>query len=197
MGEDLFWAIRGGGGNTFGIVLAWKLKLVPVPPVLTVFTVNKNLEQNATKIFHRCQVGKKTVQASFKAMFLGGVDELIPLIQHKFPGLGLAKENCTEMSWIESVLHFGELPIQPVDILLNRNVPRSSLKAKTDFVKEPIPETGTEGFMSMFLEEEADIAITMIVALGGKMYEIPENKIPFPNKVGNLFIAIYIAAMAE
>ncbi|KAA3463344.1 cannabidiolic acid synthase-like [Gossypium australe] len=52
---DLFWAIRGGGGNTFGIVLAWKLKLVPVPPVVTVFTVNKNLEQNATKIFHRWQ----------------------------------------------------------------------------------------------------------------------------------------------
>ncbi|CAN1840629.1 O-acetylstemmadenine oxidase [Linum perenne] len=24
MGEDLFWAIRGGGGNTFGIVVAWK-----------------------------------------------------------------------------------------------------------------------------------------------------------------------------
>ncbi|MBA0751110.1 hypothetical protein Gogos_002474 [Gossypium gossypioides] len=179
MGEDLFWAIRGGGGNTFGIVLARKINLV----------------------------GKKTVEASFKAMFLAGVDELIPLIQHKFPELGLAKENCTEMSWIESVLHFGELPIQPVDILLNRNVPRSSLKAKTDFVKEPIPETGIEGFMSMFLEEEAaetgiegfmsmfpeeeaDIAITMIVASGGKMDEIPENKIPFPNRAGNLFVAM-------
>ncbi|CAN1127702.1 Berberine bridge enzyme-like 27 [Linum perenne] len=26
LGEDVFWAIRGGGGNTFGIVAAWKLK---------------------------------------------------------------------------------------------------------------------------------------------------------------------------
>nr|XP_012466379.1 unnamed protein product [Gossypium raimondii] len=33
MGEDLFWAIRGGGGNTFGVVVAWKIKLVAVPPV--------------------------------------------------------------------------------------------------------------------------------------------------------------------
>ncbi|KAL8507356.1 hypothetical protein ACS0TY_018051 [Phlomoides rotata] len=29
MGEDLFWAIRGGGGASFGIILSWKLRLVP------------------------------------------------------------------------------------------------------------------------------------------------------------------------
>ncbi|KAI3501949.1 hypothetical protein L1887_29978 [Cichorium endivia] len=26
MGKDLFWAIRGGGASSFGIVLAWKLR---------------------------------------------------------------------------------------------------------------------------------------------------------------------------
>jgi hypothetical protein len=26
MGEDLFWAIRGGGGASFGIILSWKIK---------------------------------------------------------------------------------------------------------------------------------------------------------------------------
>ena len=28
MGEELFWAIRGGGASSFGIVLAWKLRLI-------------------------------------------------------------------------------------------------------------------------------------------------------------------------
>jgi len=32
MGEDLFWAIGGGGGASFGVIVAWKIKLVPVPP---------------------------------------------------------------------------------------------------------------------------------------------------------------------
>ncbi|TYI11451.1 hypothetical protein ES332_A09G208800v1 [Gossypium tomentosum] len=216
MGEDVFWAIRGGGGNTFGIVLAWKLKLVPVPAVVTVFTVNKNLEQNATKIFHRwqyiahklpddlfmnvwitkvnsSQVGTKTVQATFRGMLLGGVDELITLIQDKFPELGLAEENCNEMSWIESVLYFGGLPLQSVDILLDKNaLPTLSLKAKSDYVKEPIPESGIEGLMSMFLEEEADNAVAMIPAFGGKMDEIPENELPYPHRAGNLFEATYI-----
>ncbi|KAK9099408.1 hypothetical protein Syun_026453 [Stephania yunnanensis] len=31
MGEDLFWAIRGGGVTSFGVLLAWKIELVPVP----------------------------------------------------------------------------------------------------------------------------------------------------------------------
>ena len=55
MGEDLFWAIRGGGGGSFGIVLAWKLKLVPVPPTVTSFAAYRSLDQNATDLVHRWQ----------------------------------------------------------------------------------------------------------------------------------------------
>jgi len=55
MGEDHFWAIRGGGGASFGIILWWKIKLVPVPPTVTVFTVTKNLTQSATEILYKWQ----------------------------------------------------------------------------------------------------------------------------------------------
>ncbi|XWS48425.1 hypothetical protein CRYUN_Cryun13aG0075500 [Craigia yunnanensis] len=112
MGEDLFWAIRGGGGGSFGIVLAWKLNLVPVPVTMTVFTVRRTLEQNAIKLINRwqyvahklpdgmysslalnrvnsSQYGTKTVLASFRSLFLGGIDELVALMQERFPELGL------------------------------------------------------------------------------------------------------------
>ena len=39
MGEDLFWAILVGGGASFGVIIAWKIKLVTVPQTVTVFTV--------------------------------------------------------------------------------------------------------------------------------------------------------------
>lgn len=55
MGEDLFWAIRGGGGGSFGIVLAWKLKLVPVPAIVTSFTAFRSWGPNSTKLVHRWQ----------------------------------------------------------------------------------------------------------------------------------------------
>ncbi|XWS13317.1 hypothetical protein CRYUN_Cryun36dG0027200 [Craigia yunnanensis] len=122
MGEYLFWAIRGGGGGSFGIVLAWKVKLVPVPATVTVFTIDKTLEQNATKLIHRWQYvahkfpddifsavsltkvnnssedRKKTILATFISVFLGGIDELVPLMQERFPKLGLVREDCIEMS---------------------------------------------------------------------------------------------------
>ncbi|KAL7241869.1 hypothetical protein ACSBR1_014445 [Camellia fascicularis] len=44
MGEDLFWAIRGGGGASFGVILSWKVKLVVVPSTVTVFTLDRTLE---------------------------------------------------------------------------------------------------------------------------------------------------------
>nr|POE51980.1 isoform 2 of berberine bridge enzyme-like 28 [Quercus suber] len=103
MGEDLFWAIRGGGGGSFGVIVAWKIQKVPVPSNVTVFTVKKNLEQNATEILYRWQCvadkldtdlfirvvltgvnssreGNRTVQASFNSLYLGGKDKLLLLI---------------------------------------------------------------------------------------------------------------------
>ncbi|CAN0906688.1 Berberine bridge enzyme-like Cyn d 4 [Linum grandiflorum] len=45
MGEDVFWAIRGGGGNTYGIVVSWKLNLQRVADklsdeILILLTIN-------------------------------------------------------------------------------------------------------------------------------------------------------------
>ena len=47
MGEDLFWAIRGGGGESFGVVVSWKLRLVKVPSTVTVLRISRTLEQGA------------------------------------------------------------------------------------------------------------------------------------------------------
>ena len=127
MEEGLFWAIRGGGGASFGVILSWKIKLVRVPPTVSTFNIKKTLEQDATKLVNKWQfisdklhedlfirvinqnVGngtQKTVQASFNSLFLGGVDKLVPLMNESFPELGLQVENCTEMNWIQSILFF-------------------------------------------------------------------------------------------
>ncbi|CAN1821214.1 Berberine bridge enzyme-like D-1, partial [Linum perenne] len=55
MGEDLFWAIRGGGGASFGVILSWKLELVSVPQTVTVFSVAMTLKQNGSKINRTAQ----------------------------------------------------------------------------------------------------------------------------------------------
>lgn len=55
MGEDLFWAIRGGGGGSFGIVVAWKVKLVPVPATVTICQTHRTLEEEALKLIYGWQ----------------------------------------------------------------------------------------------------------------------------------------------
>ncbi|MBA0881244.1 hypothetical protein Goshw_005123, partial [Gossypium schwendimanii] len=226
MEEDLFWAIRGGGGGTFGIVLAWKLKLVAVPANVTVFTVRKTLEQNATKLVHRWQSiahkfpkemypsiaiarvnsnedeEKMTIQASFTSMFLGSIEELIPLMEEKFPELGLVKEDCLEMSWAESNLYTSLYILRsPSETLLNRNqkssISKTFFKAKSDFVKQPIPEPAFEGLWSKFYEDEAKSASMLFVGFGGKMDEILETEYPYPHRAGNLYTILYTVDWEE
>ena len=131
-------------------------------------------------------------------MFLGGVDKLFPLIQDGFPELGLVKENCIEMSWVESVLYFGGVSRKRLDILLYRNaLPNLFFKGKSDYVKEPIPESGFEGIWSKFFEKEAEASFMMMVAFGGKMDAIPETELPYSHRVGNLFQTSYLVGWTK
>ncbi|KAH6800461.1 hypothetical protein C2S52_000925 [Perilla frutescens var. hirtella] len=219
MGEDVFWAIRGGGGASFGVIVAWKIRLVDVPESVTVFTVHRTLEQNATQLVHRWQYvapkldkdlyisiylyrvnssqeGKKTtIQATFFSLFLGGVDRLLRLMQESFPELGLVREDCSQMSWVESTIYISQAPVlpplqkEPLEVLLNRTVSnQNQFKGKSDYVQTPIPELGLEGIVRLLYEPEADDGFVYMVPYGGRMDEVSESATPFPHRAGNLYM---------
>ncbi|CAI9117045.1 OLC1v1018357C1 [Oldenlandia corymbosa var. corymbosa] len=210
MGEDMFWAIRGGGGASFGIILEYKINLVYVPSTVTVFTVNRTLEQNATKLVHLWQTiapkfdrdlfiriiirqttqeGKITVQAAFNSIYLGRADKLLRIMKQSFPELGLRKEDCKEMRWIEAALYFSDLPSgSTVNDLPRRDpYPKTYYKAKSDYVVEPLSETALVGIWKLFKEPRAELAQMILAPYGGIMEEIPESEIPFPHRAGNLY----------
>lgn len=211
MGEDLFWALRGGGGASFAVILAWKVKLVPVPPVVTVFTVAKTLEQGGTKILHKWQQiadkidedlfirviiqpadsskkGERTIQTLYNALFLGKAERLIQLMGESFPELGLTTKDCTEMSWIQSVLYIAGFPANtpPETLLQGKSLFKNFFKAKSDFVREPIPEEGLEGLWKKLLEEDSPLMI--FNPFGGQMSNISESETPFPHRNGVVYM---------
>ncbi|KAE8694261.1 FAD-binding Berberine family protein [Hibiscus syriacus] len=134
-------------------------------------------------------------EANFIAFFLGTTDELLPLMEQRFPELGLTIQDCTEMSWIESILYNNGIQNQPLEILLNRTY-RSPIntpyyKIKSDYVKEPISETGLNGLFSRLTDEVATSTVILFFAYGGIMNRISEDATPFPHRAGNLFKICY------
>lgn len=211
MGEDLFWAIRGGGGASFGVILSYKVKLVRVPEIVTVFRVERTLEENGTELVYKwqqvadklhedifirlimtvvnsTQTGEKTIRASFFCLFLGESDRLLTLMNESFPELGLQKTDCTETSWVRSTLYWYDFPLATTatDVLLDRTPSvLTYLKRKSDYVKEPILKKGLERIWKKMIELEKPVLT--FNPYGGKMAEILPSETPFPHRAGNLY----------
>ncbi|KAE8664581.1 FAD-binding and BBE domain-containing protein [Hibiscus syriacus] len=219
MGEDVFWAIRGGGTTSFGIILSWRVKLVRVPPRVTVFTVQRTLEQGATELAYRWQQvapklpkdlyirlqpqpinngrNNKTVRVSFIGHFLGQTNRLMQLMNTSFPELGLQRSDCLEMSWVESTVYWAEFPDGTnIDVLLDRvQVNRSFSKSKSDYYKAVIPRQGLETLWEALMNIE-DIFVQMN-PYGGRMEEISDTETAFAHREGNLFMVLYGVTWSE
>nr|XP_043615814.1 tetrahydrocannabinolic acid synthase-like [Erigeron canadensis] len=212
MGEDLFWAIRGGGASSFGIVLAWKLRLVPVPELVTVFSVNKTLEEGATEIVHKFQyaipngdrnlsirvgmintfIGNTTMQTitvMFQGLYLGRIDTLLPLMHQTLPELNLTREHCEEMTMAQSSIVFNGLPSDtPLEFLRSRVTTLTrSTKSKLDYVRTPIPIHGLNKIWTKFFENEVGTGILFMHPFGGRNDKISETAIPYPHRAGVLY----------
>ncbi|KAL4581011.1 hypothetical protein LXL04_017217 [Taraxacum kok-saghyz] len=210
MGEDLFWAIRGGGASSFGIVLAWKLRLVSVSEKVTVFILNKTLEEGATEIFHKYQyvaptidrnlhirtqvfaeyIGnttKKTIRIMFEGIYQGTSDTLLPLLNKKFPELGVTRDLCEEIRMVQSTLVFWGLPSSTsTEILTNRSaIAKINNKSKSDYVRTPISIRGLRKIWRKLMEND-ESAFLMINPFGGRMADFSETSIPYPHRAGVL-----------
>lgn len=221
MGEDLFWAIRGGGGASFGVVLSYKIKLVPVPETVTIFRAERLLDQNATDIVYQWQFvapktdndlfmrmllqpvtrnKRKTARASIVALYLGDSASLVSLLGKEFPELGLKKQDCTEMSWIESVVWWWEGTnangTSSPNVLLDRDLDDADfLKRKSDYVQTPISKDGLEWLWKKLIELGKPGLV--FNPYGGRMDEIKPTDTPMPHRAGNLFKIQYSISWKE
>ncbi|KAI7725054.1 hypothetical protein M8C21_008289 [Ambrosia artemisiifolia] len=204
MGEDLFWAIRGGGGASFGVIISYKLHLVRVPESVAVFRVTKTLEQNLTYIIDSWQRvadkidkdlfirlnlkpdhTKNTIHATFTAFFLGNSERLVNVMQLGFPELGIQTSDCKTMSWIESVLFWSSNVNDPVEILLQRRFSPKFSKRKSDYMQTLIPKQAFESIWKKMVELR--VVELVFNPYGGRMSEIGESETPFPHRAGNIF----------
>lgn len=217
MGEDVFWAIRGGGGGVWGIVYAWKIKLLQVPRVVSGFVLSRpGSKQHVAKLVNKwqhvapnltddfylsCFIGAglpetKSIglSATFKGFYLGPKHEALTILNNFFPELRVSEKDGKEMSWIESILFFSGLSNgSTISDLKNRyNQDKNYFKAKSDYVRTPISVTGIRTALEILDKEPKGYVI--FDPYGGIMHKIGSEEIAFPHRNGNLFTIQYIVA---
>lgn len=217
MGDDVFWAIRGGGGGVWGILYAWKIQLLKVPPTVTAFVVSRpgNLDRVAKLVYKwqhvapnlrddfylSCFVGaglpetKTTttrISATFKGFYLGSKANALSFLTWAFPELTVAEEDCMEMSWIESIVFFSGLsPGSSVLELKNRYLQdKKYFKAKSDYVRTPISYAGIRAAIELL--EKQPKGFIILDPYGGIMNSISGHSIAFPHRKGNLYSLQYM-----
>ncbi|KAI3787254.1 hypothetical protein L1987_41598 [Smallanthus sonchifolius] len=184
-------------------MVSWKINLVYVPPIVTVFSVSKTIE-GGTQLINKWQHIAHNVTedlfinllitpvlVTFNSLFLGTADQLVKIVSDEFPELGLEKKDCSEMSWIESVVyHSINLKGESIEALVERRPsPKAYFKVKSDYVKKAIPEEALEEILKWCLHENLIMAMEPHV---GKMSEIDEAATPYPHRGGNLYIIQYL-----
>ncbi|KAL2932848.1 Berberine bridge enzyme-like 8 [Bienertia sinuspersici] len=191
MGDDLFWAIRGGGASSFCVVLAWKIRLVQVPEKVTTFRVSKTLEERGGDIFNQYQHVAPNLDPN---LFIRAEVHVPPPLDQK----GLKNVDCNEQSWVESIIFYDDLPMNTSTKVLLDRVPSLGVthsKRKSDYVKEPIPMVSLDSLWKKMIEVEN---ITLkFNPYGGKMSEISETATPFPHRKGILFKIQYLSDWKE
>ncbi|XP_047074072.1 berberine bridge enzyme-like Cyn d 4 [Lolium rigidum] len=204
MKRDLFWAIRGGGGN-FGIVLSWKVKLVRVPPTVTFFNIRKSVDQGAVNAVAKWQtlapalpdelsirviVGR---DALFQSLYLGSCGELERTMSRLFPELGMTRADCREMSWLQSTVYINSGDTKtPLETLLNRTTSLSTFsRNKSDYVKKAITKDLWEKIFPWF--NKAGAGIILLEPHGGRVGSIADTATPYPHRSGVLYNIQYVA----
>ncbi|CAM0955417.1 unnamed protein product [Alopecurus aequalis] len=207
MGEDLFWAIRGGGGGNYGIVLSWKVQLVQVPPTVTVFSIGKTLDQGAIDILTKWQdvgpslpseltirVKVQGQQAVFMALYLGTCSSLVSTMGDQFPELNMTSADCRSMTWLQSTaLSFTDMSSTGTleKALLSRTSSLSVFtKIKSDYVQHAISKDAWKKIFSWFAMNGS--GLIMLEPHGGFMDSVPTAATPYPHRNGVLYIIQYI-----
>ncbi|KAK9031476.1 hypothetical protein V6N11_032853 [Hibiscus sabdariffa] len=167
MGKDVFWAIRGGGATSFGVILSWKIKLVRVPP----------------RVYSRCQGHWNKVQRS---LFIIGNK-----LHQNCRRISLLDSSLSLLTMAVTV----EL-LSSIEVLLDKvRVNRSFSKTKSDYYKTLIPKQGLETLWEAMMDIE-DMMVQMN-PYGGRMEEISESETAFVHRGENLFMVMYMVLWSE
>ncbi|KAL6008725.1 hypothetical protein ACLOJK_021956 [Asimina triloba] len=214
MGEEVFWAIRGGGGGSWGAVASWKIQLRPVPETVSTFmafrtgSVNDSAElwnkwQHVAPqldddfflmVFVNPDIDSAGIAMAFMGLYQGPRSSALEHMDRTFPELRLTEGECKEMRWVQTAAHlWGE---EDIAYLKDRSAfHKMFMKSKADLVREPIPMDGMRGVLEMYAKQAK--GCFSLEPYGGAMSRISSDAVPFPHRSGSLYAIEYFVEWNE
>ncbi|KAL0442429.1 UNVERIFIED_CONTAM: Berberine bridge enzyme-like 13 [Sesamum latifolium] len=176
MGEDLFWAIRGGGGASFGLYSPGRSGWSQFQQ-LSQYSLFQRPWNKAQQRFYTN--GNKLLTKLMK----------ISSSESSYKWL-LVLKRARKLCKLCIMHYFLEEQIDCSSFASGKSLFKNYFKAKSDFVKEPIPENGLEGLWKRLMEEDSPLMI--FNPYGGMMSKISESETPFPHRKGVIFKIQYL-----
>ncbi|KAG8089855.1 hypothetical protein GUJ93_ZPchr0011g28591 [Zizania palustris] len=209
MGEDLFWAIRGGGGESFGVVVSWRLKLSMVPRTVTVFNIFRAADNSGAAAAMLAKWETLVLEpflpdltilvvlqgrtVLFQSLYLGGCSRLTATMRAYFPELGMTPADCHELTWLRAMafISLGSTDL-PVEGILNRtNNLGTYIKSKSDYVRRPIGGAAWDTLFQRHLSSN-NAGVLILEPHGGVVGSVvPDTITPYPHRQGVLYNVQY------
>ena len=199
---DLFWACRGAGGGSFGVVTRFQFKCQSVRQV-AVFGVGwqlplsrakavmqawqswaPNAPNEITSILRIAKSSSGTIALRCAGQWVGPSErieaELWPLLAIATPSAGLTKRST---SFLGAIRHFTP-PDEP-----------AFMKGKSDYVATPMSDAGIETLLDGLAQLPANTITLICDAYGGAIADVAAADTAFPHRGGVLYSMQYYAQM--
>jgi hypothetical protein len=189
---DLFWACRGGGGGSFGIVTSYELKLIPLA---NVYTFNIHLPglsvQRASTIMKEWQAWAPNAPQSIDsnlviskdssgALLLRCAGQSVGSIQELERELKfLSSEPPRQRTFLDAVTYFSG----------GWDYPSHPMKGKSDYAKSPITDIGITELMNQVVARTGIYVICD--SYGGAIASVAPDATAFAHRGGTLYCIQY------
>ncbi|KAG0266391.1 hypothetical protein DFQ27_009832 [Actinomortierella ambigua] len=211
--RDLFWALRGAGGGSFGLVTEFQFRVYKAPPKVTTLTIRfarntyksvlaslatwaRVLSRDLTAITY---MDRNTIDV--KINFLGSKEQALmaaqPILRLRNstgPPVSLGDLDIAEGSWYDAATHWSGHPLEDPDV----NAGRSYIKGRSLVYRQSLTDREME-IIDQFVTSPPNVITYAFFELWGGNCDRPTHVAPsaFDNHHGVLFGIQYVSGWSD